>query len=240
MRSARTRLSLEQVLALGPFRGAESSGGADDGGKGNEGAGGTGGQNDGGGKGGAGGTGKSDDDTDDPAELKRKLANRVEQATRQDAEIRRLKEIEREADELRTKQEEQDRKGRSDLENATKDVERLTKQNESLLATVKRLTLENTFLQIKDVDWHDPEDALRLVDLSSVEFDGEGNVKDPGSLKKAAKDLAKAKPHLVKKSTDVGPGVPQGAPTGTAPAGGTNNTGKATEDTLRKKYRIRT
>jgi hypothetical protein len=245
MRSAISRLTRDQILSFGPVCFAEGDGGSGGaGGTGNppEGTGGTGGQNNPDDKGNAGGTGKSDDDLEsitDPEELRKKLRSRAEQAARQDRELRELREAKRERDELRTKQEELERKDASDLENAQRDNEKLTKTNATLLDTVKRLTIENAFMRVKDVDWHDPDDALRLVDLSNVEFDNEtGAVKDASKLADAAKKLAKDKPHLVRPKTAVPNGTPPGKPTGSAPAG--NPPGVPEKRRLASKYGIRT
>lgn len=245
MRSARTRLSLAQVLAYGPFTGREGEG-SESGGAGS-GAGGTGGagsQNTGGNDDKTGGAGQSgsdaDDDTDDPAELKKKLANRVAQNRRQDEELRRLRESQRELDELKAEKEKRDREGASELENAQRDLEKANTRIPKLLDTVRELTLENTFLKLDGIDWHDADAALRLVDLSGVEFDNEtGAVKDASKLVDAAKKLAKDKPYLVKGKTAVGSNVPEGRPSGAPPASG-SGTNVATEDAkVRDKYRIR-
>jgi hypothetical protein len=54
------------------------------------------------------------------------------------------------------------------------------------------------------VEWVDVDDALKLVNLSDVDVDDDGNI-DRRDLRLAMKDLAKRKPHLVKaKKTDDG------------------------------------
>lgn len=68
-----------------------------------------------------------------------------------------------------------------------------------LAARQERLALENAFLRSNLIDWVDPDDALRLVDLSDVDVDEDGTV-DRRALRAALKDLAKRKPHLVKKA----------------------------------------
>lgn len=59
------------------------------------------------------------------------------------------------------------------------------------------LALQNAFYRASTVDWIDPDDALRLVDLSNVDVDEDGTV-DRKALARELKALAKRKPHLVK------------------------------------------
>lgn len=63
--------------------------------------------------------------------------------------------------------------------------------------TIQSLRINNAFLSANEYTWHDPEDALRLADLSEVEIEEDGTVV---GLKDALKKLAKAKPHLIKKA----------------------------------------
>jgi hypothetical protein len=246
MKRTRARLySLEQILAFGPFTGCEgesNTGGTGGAGSSGDGTGGAGSQGAGGNSGQTGGAGSStddtDDDTDDPENLRKKLANRTEQAKRQDAELRRLKEVEKERDELARKQEEAARKDATELENAQRDLEKATTLTTTLRETVRALTIENTFLKLEGIDWHDPGDALRLVDLSDVEFDEKGTPKDPKKLADAAKKLAKDKPHLVKGKTAVSSSVPTGVPSGSPPANGGPPV-VTDEAKLRAKYKIK-
>jgi hypothetical protein len=245
MRSARTRLTREQILALGPFKGAEGDAGSA-GGSGEpapeSGGTGTGDSKSSGDKDGTGGSGKSSDDLDDvtdPDVLRRKARNEREASSRLHKKV---EQTQRELDELREAQEAEKEKARretqSEVDNLKDDV---AKRDDTIAAqreTIRRLTVELAFAQVKDVDWYDPEDALRLVDLSDVEFDERtGNVKDKGSIVKAAKDLAKAKPHLVKSSTSVPASTPTGVRNGSAPQAGAAP-GQADKEALIRKYRI--
>lgn len=63
----------------------------------------------------------------------------------------------------------------------------------------KSMTLKLAFFESNTIDWIDPADALRLVDLDDVDVDDSGTV-DAKALRLALRDLAKRKPHLVKKS----------------------------------------
>ena len=55
-----------------------------------------------------------------------------------------------------------------------------------------RLTVERTATKL---GFHDPDDAFRLLDRKAVAMDDDG---DPTNVETLLKDLAKAKPHLVK------------------------------------------
>ncbi len=240
MRSARTRLTREQILSFGPFYGAEGDGGGSTGGTGGASAGGggsnTGGSNNQSGQGGDGGTEPPKDELEEltPEQLRNKIRNSTEAGDRL---ANKLRAAERERDELKTAKEEQERKELSDLENASKDVQKLTDSNALLSETVKRLTVENAFLRVDGVDWHDRADALRLIDLSEVEFDDKtGEVKDPAKITAAAKKLAKDKPHLVRSPTAAPPGTPLPTPgtTGIPPAVQGQQGGKKAAELIQK------
>jgi hypothetical protein len=104
-----------------------------------------------------------------------------------------------------------------DLENKDKTVEeRLTSENADLLSkngrleTVNRqLAIQVAFLKQSHVTWVDSEDALDVAmrSLKDVDVEDDGSV-DAKTVKKVVDDLAKAKPHLVKKpATASGGGV---------------------------------
>jgi hypothetical protein len=66
---------------------------------------------------------------------------------------------------------------------------------EAQKGSIRKLRIDNAFLTQSDVEWHDPEAALALVDLSEVEIKDDGSVK---GLKEALAALAEKKPYLVK------------------------------------------
>ena len=116
----------------------------------------------------------------------------------------------------------------------------LTSSNEKLTAANQKLMLENAFLKSGGYDWVDPEAALRLADLSAVEFDEKTN-KAMG-LESALAKLAKDKPYLLKakaedEDKDKGDKGNQRR-TGQAPRGGTQKQSDqaAREAKLRSKY----
>lgn len=76
----------------------------------------------------------------------------------------------------------------------------LTATNTKLTTANQQLMLENAFLREPGFDWVDPDAALRLADLTAVEFDEKTNraVGLNGVLTKLAKD----KPYLLKAKAD--------------------------------------
>lgn len=97
---------------------------------------------------------------------------------------------------------ETERLRRSDAE---KD-ETISALRDSLRATRLAHRAEVLALQLK---FRDPDDALKLADLSAVEFDEDG-LPDPKGVKAALKKLAEAKPHLV--ASDEPPPEPPRTP----------------------------
>lgn len=108
-------------------------------------------------------------------------------------------EAERARDEAQAALEEIKRKEKSDLENAQADVKKREEKISAQGETIKRLAVQNAFLASSETTWHDPADALRLVDLSEVKIDDvSGEVSNPDALKAAIKKLADEKKYLVK------------------------------------------
>ena len=93
-------------------------------------------------------------------------------------------------------------------------VAALEGQQVTLGATIGRLAAENAFLECLDVDWLDKGLALTQADLSEVVGD-DGSV-DAKAAVRAARDLAKAKPYLVreKESSLDRPTAPSGSTVG--------------------------
>jgi hypothetical protein len=105
---------------------------------------------------------------------------------------------------------EQDRLKR-DHEEATKRIAALEEENH-------RLRLQNSFVTDKTYDWHDPQAALKLADLSEVKVDEKGVVT---GLKEAIKAVADANPWMLKPKDDGGSGGSQQPPAGSTGATGT-------------------
>lgn len=113
---------------------------------------------------------------------------------------------------------------------ATERVAELEKKDAANAKEIGELRIQNAFLSADTgITWHDPADALALAErqgyLAEV-VDDEGKV-DAGKLTAKLKELAKAKPHLVKDGSteDKGKEKPAG-PTGSKVGG----TGKGSKD----------
>lgn len=133
-----------------------------------------------------------DDDKVDRAEYERVKRHRA-------AADRRKAELETENATLKTENaalKAEGKDGKPD-EATTARVTELQSTNEKLAEQIQSLRINNAFLSANDYTWHDPEDAMRLADLSEVEIEEDGTVV---GLKEALKKLAKAKPHLIKKA----------------------------------------
>jgi hypothetical protein len=169
-------------------------------------------------------------------DLRRKLKNKTEE---QDRQYGKLKEALARLDELQKEKDERDRAGKSELENAKADLQRAEQRAEKLADTIRRLSIQNAFLGLDDIKWHNAERALALVDLSQVEFDEDsGAIKDMKSVRDAARALAKSDPYLVKTSTEPPKNTPTGKPTGRPPATSTGSKGMSDEELMRK-YNVR-
>jgi hypothetical protein len=131
-----------------------------------------------------------DDDEDDP---------RVARASRQAAKYRtKLREAEAKNAEMEKRLRAIEDKDKKPDEIASRDLVEARERTERLSGENHEMKLQIAFLTSNVVDWVDPEDALRLVDLSDVDVADDGTV-DRKALRVALKDLAKRKPHLVKK-----------------------------------------
>lgn len=119
---------------------------------------------------------------------------------------------------------------KDELTKATERAEELEKQNGQLNKDLAEARLQNAFLSANTgITWHDPADALALAERQGylAEVVGEDGKVDSGKLAAKLKELAKAKPHLVKTSDgesgkskkDEAPKTPTGAPVGSKGSG---------------------
>lgn len=135
---------------------------------------------------------------------------------------KRMQAADRRASELEAKEKERELAGKSESEKLTIERDELKSKVDTLSSELNTLRLQNAFLTANKHTWADPEDALRLADLSEVEVSAEGKV-DMKALTRALDDLAKRKPHLVKvaatEGNDKGSGG-QGAASGPEMNGG--------------------
>lgn len=153
------------------------------------------------------------DDTDEDGDVdgskKKGKAKRSGPVSREDferlqrqlsASDRRRTEAETKAAELAKFKEEQERKGKPEIENLKRDLEAITKERDSFQGRFTTLARTNAFLTASaraGIAWHDPEDAQAAAgkELRDLEIDEDGNVEGISQL---VKDLAKRKKYLVK------------------------------------------
>lgn len=98
-----------------------------------------------------------------------------------------------------------DDKGKDELTKATERVTELEKAREADSKEIADLRLQNAFLTSDTgITWHDPADALALAERQGylAEVVGEDGKVDQAKLNTKLKELAKAKPHLVKTGSD--------------------------------------
>ena len=104
-------------------------------------------------------------------------------------------------------------------------------QVEKLQTANNELALKVAFLSDNTYGWHNPERALKLVDLSQVEIGEDGTVR---GLKDALKALATSDSYLIKQEAT---GEPPKPPAGTAP-GNNGASGQARPSTKGMEARI--
>lgn len=118
----------------------------------------------------------------------------------QRAEIRALKAQAKEAEELKKRLQAIEDKDKSEVERlagtARETSEKLTAAEARAQDLAIRLAVERAARKLNFID---EDDAFRLIDRSAVETDDTG---DPTNVDALLKDLAKAKPHLVKAEAD--------------------------------------
>lgn len=116
------------------------------------------------------------------------------------------------------------------LEKANRDLAEAQKQVEALSETNRSLALRVAFLQDNTYQWHNPERALKLLDLDGVEIDDSGRVT---GLKEAVAALAKSDAYLIKPAEDKD----QKSPPGTA-AGNNGSSGGGKPDSSKLARRL--
>lgn len=117
---------------------------------------------------------------------------------------------------------------KDELTKATERAEALEKDLQKYKEDLAVLRLDNAFLSVNDITWHDKEDAITAAQrggyLEGVVSD-DGTVDKKGLAKKLA-ELAKAKPHLVKAGSTNAPKNEPLPPSGGAVGSGGGNTSK--------------
>lgn len=129
----------------------------------------------------------------------------------------------RAADQRATKAEQELRQLRDkDLPEADKlkrDFEAAQAQVTKLQETNTELALKVAFLSDNTYTWHNPQRALRLIDLAQLEILDDGSVR---GLKDALKALATSDPYLIKQEVKEEPKPPAGTAPGNNGASGTS------------------
>jgi hypothetical protein len=189
------------------------AGAADDDSGDGDGDGGNDGDGDGSGDGGAddddnaGGAGDTEDGNNSKGD--KRVKELSDEAARRRNEAKQFK---KERDEALAKLKEKEDADLGELDKAKKTAEEATATVEKLKADNQRLLIDNAFLTSNKHSWKNPRAALRLVDLSEVEIDDEGEVT---GLDKALDALAKSDPYLLADSgddNDDGDSTPTGQP----------------------------
>lgn len=127
------------------------------------------------------------------------------------------------------------------LEKATRDLAEAAAAREKAETELKNSRIHNAFLRDNTHEWHNPDRALTMLDLSKVDIDDQGNVT---GLKAAIEALAKSDAYLLKPKPDNGGDGGTGTGNGSSPqlqgtVPGTNGTaggGKANKADLQRRF----
>lgn len=183
-------------------------------------------------------SGDADSDDDSGTEGQGDKENKAPKDTSGDDELARTRTRMKAADQRaataeRALQEIKD-KDKPELERAQNRVKELEPALESAQSAIRDLRLRVAFLSDNTYSWHDPEDALRLVDMDGVEIDDDGKVV---GLKNALKALATTKKHLVKAEKDSDEDEDESEPSGSQRNGKRKGEQKvSSREALAKKY----
>jgi hypothetical protein len=181
-----------------------------------------------------GGDGGGDDDDDDAGgdgsgkgdTADKDLDPRVKELSDENAKHRNLnKELKKQNADLAARLKALEDKDKSEAEKATSTAKELEAKAKQLEETNQRLLVQNAFLTDNKYTWANPKTALKLVDLSDVEINDDGEVT---GMREALDKLAKAEPYLLAKNADDGDDdgddgkgkpPPTGVPQGKKPKG---------------------
>lgn len=168
----------------------------------------------------SGAAGTSQEGTDDASK-----GNEAAPVTREefDAVFKRMQAADQRASKAEQELNEKKRAEQDELTNTKQDLEKATARVGELEKLIERSALENAFLTYGKFTWHDPADALALLDREGVEVK-DGKVTGLGP---AIEKLAKAKSHLLKSETDGGNGNGSSGASGSANNGTRKGSQKA-------------
>lgn len=193
---------------------------------------------------GEGGTGEDESDTEQDSgsgEGERKKPD-IERKPGEDRGAyrarRRATEAEARAEQAEKELEELRDRDRSETDRLNSRATKAEKRVASLEPTVRRQAIEIAFLKAssgdakrKPINWVDAEDALELArrELSDIKVGDDGDI-DDDEVRSVVEDMAKRKPHLVRRQVQP---TPSGAPVG---GGGRQQQGEITADELAKTF----
>jgi phosphoenolpyruvate synthase/pyruvate phosphate dikinase len=164
--------------------------------------------------------------TVDTADLERRAAEAESLRERMKAADKRAADFEAKLRQLTEKDMPEAEKMKRDFETAQQQVTQLQETNRSLALKVAFLS-DNTY------SWHNPERALKLVDLDQLEIDADGKV---SGLNDALKALATSDPYLVKQDVKT---EDNKTPPGTAPGNnGSNGSGQKPAKQLESRFPV--
>jgi hypothetical protein len=122
----------------------------------------------------------------------------------------------------------------SEEEKRKRDLEAATEQVKAKDDEIKQLKLERAFLKDNTHDWHNPDAALKLVDLSGVAVGDDGKTT---GLKEALEALSKAHPYLIKpKAEGTGEAATATGVTGVSGQGASSGQGNAGKAALERRF----
>lgn len=145
---------------------------------------------------------ESEDDQEEEESSEQHGDPRVKELSDENARRRNeAKQLKKDLEEAQAKLKEIDDAGRSETEKLQLQVDELSQQNEKLVKGIESLTIKNAFLADKTRSWRNPEAALKLIDLSEVSIDDNGNAT---GLKEAIKKLSETDSYLLEPKKDDG------------------------------------
>lgn len=153
-----------------------------------------------------------------------------------------LSAFQKEKEEREAAEEEARRATASKEENLTKDVDRLSKENESLTLVNNRNLVELAILRNNKYQWHDPNLIAPLIDRSVIKLDATTGKVD--GIEDELKRIAKDHPFLLKgkdKNEDNnggGSSLNAGRPSGGVPTGGGDGSKATKRQQLEKRFPV--
>lgn len=154
---------------------------------------------------GEGGTEEQPDETEeepDDSESDQPGDPRIKELSDENARRRNeAKRLQKELEDAQKRLKEIDDAGKSETERLQAQNEELTATNEKLIKGIEALTIKNAFLADKTRSWRNPEAALKLIDLSGVSIDDNGNAT---GLKDAIKKLSETDSYLLEPKDESG------------------------------------